>query len=61
MSKSSAEAVEMEQVELFPQSLRYLGSEGVKAKRIKPQLLETCGYESIFAFKLISPLWVMEI
>lgn len=36
MSKTSAEAVDMEQEELFPQSLQYLGSERVKGKGIKP-------------------------
>lgn len=54
MNKNFAEAVEIQQGELTAQNLPCLGSEGVRAKGVKIQLLETCEYGNTSAFKRFS-------
>lgn len=57
MNKNFAEAGEIHQEVLTAQNLRCLGTEGMKDKGVKIQLLETCQYENISAFKWVFPLW----
>lgn len=61
MNRSFAEAVEIQQEQLSAQNLHCLGSEGMKAKGVKIQLVETCEYENSSAFEWIFPLWFTEI